>query len=542
MPNSKSLILSNVNINMIHRYLKSEYIVDAGIGYNTWLPYLLAYEDYHLSSYNNIFIILDGNDLYHEFPTIEHFTSAVSIIRQASTALPSTHFYVSTINVSLSYCVDNNVIWELQNYQMQVNQMIHNLLSSSSNLRLLDLNSMIAFHGENVFLSNKMKYISSCPFSATGCREIANRITRILSAQLSARKKCLVLDLDNTLWGGVIGEDGIDNILLSDHKEGAAYYDFQKILHQIKNTGIILAIVSKNNQEDVEPIWDTNKMFLHKDDFILIKTNWEPKYKNISDIADELNIGLDSIVFIDDNPIEREAVKNTLPMVQVPDFPEDIADLPSFGNEIFNHFFFTDIVLKEDLKKSEMYKANIQRNKLKNEAPSLDSFIKSLNITLSISEASINEVARLSQMTQKTNQFNMTTIRMSEQDVTQYITQDDKLVYRGSISDNYGDNGISLLCFLTLDSKNKVAIIDNFLMSCRVMGRNLEHNFLLEIEKELFQKGYEEIRGSIIPSGRNIPALKFYEKCNFQKLDDIVYAKRISSCYDTESLITVRRL
>src|SRR5262249_7222525 len=205
-----------------------------------------------------------------------------------------------------------------------------------------ELKEVVEQVGRSLFYSNKRWYLGGLRFSIAGEKLVGKELERILDAQLVARKKCLLLDLDNTLWGGVIGEDGLNGIQLSETGEGARYRDFQLRIRELGEMGVILGIVSKNNEPDAFEVFDTHEhMVLRKGDFTALKINWTQKAQNIADLAEDLDIGTDSIVFIDDNPVEREAVRTALPEVTVPDFPADTCELASFFERVYKDCFFT---------------------------------------------------------------------------------------------------------------------------------------------------------------------------------------------------------
>lgn len=521
---SSSIILSNINVNFLKRYIRKDLQVEFGDGYNNWLQFFLSQN----TTYANVFLILEGQQLYLDY-SIDEIETYIDNIIDYCNKNKSICVYISTIN-----CLDvvdhlPDIVINKQNYQNIFNSYLYENTKENTNFYCIDILSSIAKEGIINFYSPKMKYMSSCPFSLLGLERIANTICKSLDASIIPRKKCLVLDLDNTLWGGVIGEDGLDGIQLSDHKEGACYYEFQKAINDIRETGVILCICSKNNVEDVLPVFEHPSMFLKKDDFTIIKSNWNPKSENILNISKELNIGLSSIVFVDDNPIEREEVKKSLPEVSVPDFPLLIDTLPSFGFSLYTDYFYIRKTTSEDLKKNKMYKENLQREELKKHSLNLDDFIKSLNINIHIDINEINNSSRYSQMTQKTNQFNLTTIRMSEQEISHYIESDDFCVYSGKITDRYGDNGTSILAVVQLNHINKTAKIMNFLMSCRIMGRKIEYCFLNYIESHLKSMGYTQIFAEYIPTEKNAPARDFYSMCNYAKNDSGIYIKNITA-------------
>lgn len=327
------------------------------------------------------------------------------------------------------------------------------------------------------------------------------------------RKKCIVLDLDNTLWGGVLGEDGISGIQIGNSYPGNAFLFFQQALLELKNSGVILSVCSKNNESDVLELWDNHSdILLRKKDFICTRINWNDKADNIIEIANELNIGLDSLVFIDDNPIEREFVKKTLPEVVVPEFPAEPYLIPQFFNELVEKYFAVYNLTKEDLTKSLQYESNIRRGEFLKSFNDKEKFISELDIVLTIEELDDSNVSRFSQMTQKTNQFNLTTKRYTDIEINSF--KNSGLIYGLRVKDKFGDNGITGLIMIGINQKK--AIIDTYLFSCRVLGRNIEFEFMKYILLNLKKKNIESVSATYLKTSKNEQAELFYEKLNFQ--------------------------
>ena len=534
---NRSIILSNVTLNMLPRMVKMLKGVKVGEGFNNWIQYVLNPDAYDLSSNDQIFIILDGESLRVDYPDAKEVVSLLGSVARYASAHQKTKIYLSNIQCNELSMVSSSEYHLIESYEAAVNTAVTKFAGSNSNIVLFPLKQIILCSGLESMYSDKMKYMSSCPYSMAGLKKIADNIAKLCCFRSETRKKCLILDMDNTLWGGAIGEEGVDGIELSDHKEGARFYDFQKRILEIKKTGIILAVVSKNNLEDVLPVFNRRDMLIKKDDLVALKLSWEPKSVVIRQLATDLNIGLDSMVFVDDNPIEREEVKREIPDINVPEFPTDTTSLSDFGLQLYNQYFYTDRILDEDIKKTAMYQANAERGELRRSVGSLDDFIKSLNMNLVISIDNDESVPRVAQMTQKTNQFNETTRRYSEADIEGFMQSEDYHVITGKVSDRFGDNGIVVLCIVKLDGT--VASIDEFLMSCRVMGRKVEYEFLKRIETFLAEKGYKELKAEYIPTAKNSPASEFYSTYGFKEVSDKKYFKKCEE-YSTSDLITVK--
>lgn len=325
-----------------------------------------------------------------------------------------------------------------------------------------------------------------------------------------ARKKCLVLDLDNTLWGGVLGEDGVEGIKIGGDYPGNAFQYFQEALIQLSTTGVILTICSKNNESDVKEAWAKNPFIKLKEDYIsAYRINWNNKADNIRELAKELNIGLDSMVFVDDNPTERELVKQQLPMVAVPDFPKKPYGLMDLYRYLATEYFRAYTLSDEDRKKTEQYKANAQRASASRQFSDLTDFIKSLNIRIDISPADKFNIQRIAQMTQKTNQFNLTTHRYSEADINSFIKKGDN-VWCISVSDKFGDNGITGAIIVSKNGNQ--AYVDTLLLSCRILGKGIEDVFFKAIMNILRSYGITKVHATYLPTAKNSQVSDFYDR------------------------------
>jgi len=510
----KILAISNVNIAVLEKSMKRKGFDVVEIqGYNVWQQVLLDESSPLYKAQPDVaLLLLDGTELFEDYSAeFEQFVNNIAaVICKAANAMRSVKFLVSDIDIIPSSIKPLKNDMKERVCEQIWTRKLKEISDKYSNIYVFPLKEVVESIGRDNFYSKKMWYLSSDRLSFSASKILTEKVSQLIRFFEKTRKKCLVLDLDNTLWGGLIGEDGIEGIILSEHKEGARYYDFQKRIKEIKETGVILAICSKNNMEEVETAFKHSSMVLHKNDFAVIKANWEEKYKNIKEIANELNIGLDSIVYIDDNPVEREKVKLQLPMLTVPDFPEDTENLSSFAKEIYNKYFYIFDLFEEDKKRTEMYNQNRQREEAKSLYNNLDDYLKSLEMVMKIKIADEADVPRISQLTQKTNQFNLTTIRYAENQILDLIKSDDYILFVGSVTDKYGDNG---KCVLVIIRKrdDQESEIETFLMSCRVMGRKIETAMLQFIEKYLMQHGVKSLTARYIQTQKNTPVAMFYE-------------------------------
>jgi FkbH-like protein len=338
------------------------------------------------------------------------------------------------------------------------------------------------------------------------------------------RKKCIVLDLDNTLWGGVLGEDGIEGIKLGSSYPGNAFKAFQNMLLEASKSGVLLVIVSKNNEDEVwEAIDKHPDMILKKNHFVAWRINWKDKADNIRSIVEELNIGTDSLVFIDDSPIERNWIHTALPDVIVPDFPQSQYQLISFFQNVYNLYFQLYDLTSEDQEKVLQYKQNSLRKQSQVHFTKIEDYIGSLDIQIYLKEADKFTIPRIAQLTQKTNQFNLTTHRYTDSDISDFISSGHK-VYSASVTDKFGDNGITAICIMKRISTNRIEI-DSYLLSCRILGRFIEYALIKKLMNLAFDDGINEIFASFIPTAKNGQTALFFDKLGFEVIENVPHKK-----------------
>jgi len=256
-------------------------------------------------------------------------------------------------------------------------------------------------------------------------------------------------------------------------------------------------------------------MILKMNQIVAYRINWENKPTNIKNLANEINIGLDSMVFIDDNPVERELVKKAIPEIVVPEFPKEPYNINVFIRNVLEDYFQIYKLTTEDLEKTNQYKENFRRDSFKSEFTSIEDFLKNLDIEITIKKADKFNISRIAQMTQKTNQFNLTTKRYTENEISRFIENGD-MVFCASVKDKFGDNGITLLAIVTFDTISKISLIDSYLLSCRILGRGIENVFLNFILNQVYLKGYRKIEACYLPTTKNGQVRDFYEKNGFR--------------------------
>jgi FkbH-like protein len=385
----------------------------------------------------------------------------------------------------------------------------------SPKIFIYDFNEFIMKFGEKNIFNYKQFFSGDIKISTEYVPKFVNELMGYIYAITGTTKKCIVLDLDNTLWGGIIGEDGFDNIKLGDNPIGRSFVEFQKRLLGLNQRGIILAINSKNNFDDaIEVIQKHPNMILSEDNFASVKINWDDKVLNLQKISEELNIGLDSIVFFDDDPINQEYVKDSLPDVLVVDLPKDSSRYAQIITEMKE--FDVLKITEEDTKRGDMYLDQKKRNELENKVGDFNEFLKQMNIEVTVQKANSFSIPRIAQLTLKTNQFNLTTRRYQEEEVSKFSSSDDKIVECVEVSDKFGNNGITGTYIIEKKSDEEW-VVDTFLLSCRIMGRGVEEIMMNQIIENAKLSGIKRIKGEFIPTAKNKPAENFYEELGFNK-------------------------
>ncbi|MFA5942636.1 MAG: HAD-IIIC family phosphatase [Candidatus Paceibacterota bacterium] len=322
-------------------------------------------------------------------------------------------------------------------------------------------------------------------------------------------KKCVVLDLDNTLWGGVVGEEGIDAIALSLTPPGASFIAFQQALRDLHDRGVILAINSSNNPEDALAVIRTHpNMILKESHFAAQRINWNDKVANMRELATELNIGLDSMVFFDDSPLNREAMRTFLPEVETPELPADPTQYARFLHTL--PYFNAEAITDEDKMRGNMYVTERLRKEAEKQFENREAFLKSLGIELTVYENDLSSLTRLAQLTEKTNQFNVKKRPLSEQEIETFMRDGSYTVFHARAIDQFGDQGI--IAFALVHKENKQWNIDSLLISCRVVGRGIEDAFLAAIAKRAGEEGAHTISITFEPSEKNELARSFVER------------------------------
>lgn len=501
-------IISNINMDSLKFYLK-EYKVKNSCSYGNYLIDLLD-ENSKLYSAETTCVVC--------FLDIDTLSEDIHVIFQALLKLKEKNKTIILNTISFYPFYLDTFTNETLLKELELNKKIINFVRENHFL-LLDFSSIVKRVGfENIY-NDKYWYMGKIKYTTKAFETIGQNIKELLKANKESCKKCLVLDLDNTLWGGVIGEGEIE---LSNEGKGSIFQEFQRKIKRLKDFGILLAINSKNNYEDAIEGLNHSSSILKEEDFIIIKANWDDKSQNIKVIANELNIGEDSLVFIDDNPVEREFVKNTT-KVCIPDFPEDIYELNTwFIKEVVYKYFYKLEINNEDLNKQNQYVAKIKRDEISKNM-SYEEFLKNLEIKLTFSINDEKNIQRYAQLTQKTNQFNLTTKRYTIQDIEIFINDNNYLVIGVEYEDKYAKEGIIGLAIVKIEEE---AYIDTLLLSCRVLKREVENELINKIIELL--PNSKKIIGEYIETSKNILVKDLYNNLGFTKIAKSKYEKEIN--------------
>jgi FkbH-like protein len=399
----------------------------------------------------------------------------------------------------------------LNRYIAEVNFTLNDLAPEF--VTLLDVDAMASTHGKKSWSDQRFFLQAKLPCAPNYLVDYAHNLASLIAAQKGFTRKCLVLDLDNTLWGGVIGDDGIGGIKLGQgDPESESFTYFQKYLKALKERGVILAVCSKNDDAIARDVFLNHaEMELSLNDISCFVANWNDKASNIRSIAKTLDIGLNSIVFIDDNPAERAIVRQLLPEVAVPELP---IDPDGYIDAVDKHRFFPVVsVTGEDLKRTDFYKSNEARTSAQSSTSSINEFLTSLKMTAIVTDISAANLERCVQLINRSNQFNLTTKRYSNAEVLAISKSPEWVTFTVSLADRFGDNG--LISVLLAKIEGKTLVIDTWLMSCRVLKRGVE-NFLLEtILKFAHRQDLHQIHGDYIATAKNALVSDHYKNLGF---------------------------
>jgi FkbH-like protein len=381
---------------------------------------------------------------------------------------------------------------------------------------LVDLDHVSALFGKARWVDRRYWYHSKHAFSLDACGTVAFQAARLMSAAKGRARKCLVLDLDNTLWGGVIGDDGLAGIKLGNGVDGEAFVDFQHYVAALKERGIILAVCSKNDETNArEPFEKHPNSVLKLTDFAAFVANWSNKADNLQAIAETLNIGLDALVFVDDNPVERNLVREFLPMVAVPELPEDPSGYIAALDE--QRYFETASYSAEDRQRSRYYQENAVRTALKGRFRDTGEYLRSLEMVCESEDLDAFHLPRMAQLINKSNQFHLTGTRYSEAELRALAGDPRHRVRYYKLRDKFGDNGLIAVLVLAVDPHCDELFIDTWVMSCRVLGRTMEAFICNDVVAIAREASCGAVVGRYVRSAKNKLVSKLYDELGFAK-------------------------
>ena len=402
------------------------------------------------------------------------------------------------------------------NFINRLNERFCAYAQTHQNFFINDINYVSAVYGIKKWANPGDWYRYKYALSVSAIPDFAFNLAHIIKAVYGRNKKAFALDMDNTLWGGIVGDDGPENIRIGhEDAESELFTEFQQYVKAHKDLGILLTVASKNDEENALAGLARPDSTLKQDDFIIIKANWENKDRNIANTAQELNIGSDSFVFVDDNPVERALVENQIAGISVPEVgaPETYIDVIDS-----NGYFEVTGISEEDLKRGGMYKANIERAKASASFENYDDYLRSLEMKAEIKPFAPVYMARIAELTNKSNQFNLTTKRCSQAEIENYAADPSYITLYGRLEDKFGDNGVVAVAFG--HAEDSIFHIDLWLMSCRVLKRGMEFAMMDELIAEAKSRNITKIKGYYYPTAKNKMVRDFYGLQGFTKISE----------------------
>ena len=420
--------------------------------------------------------------------------------------------------------------------QRKLNYLLMQGCQEAKNTFLIDLDALQTALGRSTFADPKLYYVAKMPISLAALPAAAKLVVDVVRSLQGAVKKCLVLDLDNTLWGGVIGDDGLSGIQIGELGTGHAFSDFQKWLKELKNRGILLTVCSKNNEDTAkEPFEKHPEMVLRLEDFSMFVANWEDKARNIRTIQQALNIGMESMVFLDDNPFERELVRTMIPEITVPELPEDPALYLQYlrGLDLFETASYS----REDAGRTEQYREKAQRAAFEAAFQSYDDYLEALQMRASAAAFDPFHYPRIAQLTQRSNQFNLRTVRYTEAEIEALAQDDSRIGLYFTLKDKFGDHGLISVVVLEKQPEDTL-FISEWLMSCRVLKRGMEEFIVDKILSVAAQQGFRRVVGEYIPTPKNAMVKDLYEQLGFARLENGRFQAEVSGFPYHKTFIT----
>lgn len=423
-------------------------------------------------------------------------------------------------------------------YQIRkLNYLLMEKCQEYKNVFVIDIDYLQQLYGSAVLEDKKLYYIAKMPVSTKLLPQVAHQVVDVMKAIKGKIKKCVILDLDNTLWGGVIGDDGLENIQIGELGLGHAFTEFQMWLKELKKRGIILAVCSKNEENIAkEPFEKHPEMVLRMEDISMFVANWEDKATNIKMIQSTLNIGMDSIVFIDDNPFERNLVSSMIPDITVPDLPQD----PSLYLEYIKdlNLFETASYSEADKVRTKQYQEEVGRAKLQKTFESFDDYLESLEMIAQVKPFDKFHYSRIAQLTQRSNQFNLRTIRYTEQEIEKIAADDSYITLYFTLKDKFGDYGLISVVIMDRED-NDTLFVSEWLMSCRVLKRGMEEFIVDSIVKCAKENGYKKVVGEYNRTPKNNMVSDIYPRMGFEKVSESKFEVNVEEYKEHKTFISM---
>ena len=543
-PALRLALLAGSNLDLLEKPLTA-CLLEKGFDATIWNPGFNQYRQAILDPSSGLYqekaeailLHLDAADLFagclanpynHSIEDIPAMVEAAradvaALVGTIAARLPSATVFLNTLFYAdlggTYHGLEYNSGFSFRQIVASYNAGLRELARNTAHVVVVDVEALVMEAGAERWHDPRLWYLGCIPLSAYAHGKLASEYANFIAARWGTVRKCIVLDLDNTLWGGVIGEDGMTGIQLGHEGIGLAFVDLQRELLNLRQKGILLAICSKNNPEDAyEVIRKHPAMVLREGHFAAVEINWNDKAENICEIARRLNIGADSLVFIDDSPVERQRVREAIPEVAVPEWPQDPCESKRALGRVAGEYFLKFDISGDDRRRGEMYHAQAERERLAESAGNLEDFFRSLQMKITIGGADLETLPRVTELTQKTNQFNLTTRRYTEPELAAISANEGYRIYWLKLEDRFGPNGIVGVLILRRESEEHWSI-DTFLLSCRVIGRTVEEAFLGWAVREIRELGATGIMGEYIPTAKNGIVANLYDKLGFTLKD-----------------------
>jgi FkbH-like protein len=402
-----------------------------------------------------------------------------------------------------------------------------------------DINWLSASYGLDAWSDPFYWHMYKYALASPAIPRLAQSVANIIKSIYGKNKKAFALDLDNTLWGGIVGDDGVENLQIGlETSMGQVYSEFQEYIKEHKKLGVILNVVSKNEANNALAGLNHPDGTLKPDDFIMIKANWEPKSKNLIDMGHELALLPESFVFVDDNPAEREIIRQQIENACVP----EIGDRSEYYIRAIDHcgYFEVTTLTDDDANRGEMYKDNAARSKTRTQFTDYSEYLRSLEMSAVIKHFEPLYMQRIAQLTNKSNQFNLTTLRCTQEEIEKFTADNSYITLYGKLTDKFGDNGVVSVVVGEIDAQK--LHIRLWLMSCRVLKREMEYAMMDELVRLAKDRNVTELRGYYYPTAKNGMVSDFYDKQGFTLIDEDergnkTYALDISGVYEQKQKV-----